>query len=105
MPQWDRIAEGVCLVGGPEISRADDATVFLIDGGDALALIDSGAGRSVRRIESNIREAGYDPAFLLLLLLLLSAVFILLILHLTYLQHRLNISDETMNYHRREGLL
>jgi len=62
MPQWDRIAEGVCLVGGPEISRADDATVFLIDGGDALALIDSGAGRSVRRIESNIREAGYDPA-------------------------------------------
>ncbi len=58
-PEW--IAEGVCLVGGPEVSRADDATVFIIDGGDELAMIDSGAGRSVRRIEDNIRGEGLDP--------------------------------------------
>jgi glyoxylase-like metal-dependent hydrolase (beta-lactamase superfamily II) len=59
-PEW--IAEGVCQVGGPEVSRADDATVFIVDGGDELAMIDSGAGRSVRRIEENIRGAGLDPS-------------------------------------------
>ena len=41
---------GVYLVGGPEISHAEDATAFLIDFDGELVMVDCGAGRSVERI-------------------------------------------------------
>ena len=57
----ETIAPGIYLVGGPNISRSEDATVFVIDGGDELVMIDAGAGRSSRILESNILDAGLDP--------------------------------------------
>lgn len=57
----ERICEGVYLVGGPNISHSEDATVFIVEMGNELAMIDSGAGRSARRILQNIKEAGLDP--------------------------------------------
>lgn len=54
------IAEGIYLIGGPNISQSDDATVFIIDFDGELVMIDSGAGRSVRILEKNIGKAGLD---------------------------------------------
>ena len=55
------ILEGIYLIGGPNISRSEDATAFVVDCGDELVMIDSGAGRSVEIMEKNIRELGLDP--------------------------------------------
>ena len=65
----ETIAPGIYLVGGPNISRSEDATVFVIDGGDELVMIDAGAGRSARILESNILDAGLDPHKISLLIL------------------------------------
>lgn len=63
------IARGVYLIGGPNISRADDATVFIVDFGGELVMIDAGAGRSPRILERNIRDEGLDPKALSTLIL------------------------------------
>lgn len=57
----ERICEGVYLVGGPDISHSYDATVFVVEAGGELVLIDSGAGRSAARIMDNIKSTGLDP--------------------------------------------
>jgi len=69
MGQAELIAEGIYLVGGPNISRSEDATVFIVDGGEELVMIDSGAGRSARILENNILDAGLDPKKISLLIL------------------------------------
>lgn len=61
MPDTERIARGVYLVGGPQISHAEDATSFVIDFGGEAVMIDCGAGRSLRTILANIDAAGIDP--------------------------------------------
>lgn len=61
MGNTEIIAKGVYLIGGPNISRSDDATVFIIDFGGELVMIDAGAGRSSRILERNIRDEGLDP--------------------------------------------
>jgi glyoxylase-like metal-dependent hydrolase (beta-lactamase superfamily II) len=55
------IVEGVWLVGGPNISMSEDATVFVIDFSGELIMIDTGAGRSARTLVRNIEGAGLDP--------------------------------------------
>lgn len=54
------------MVGGGRnglgISDDWDCTIWLIDGGDELALIDAGAGRSPELILDEIRRDGLDPA-------------------------------------------
>ena len=52
------IAEGVYLIGGPSISRSDDATVFIVDFDGELVMIDSGAGRSSGMLQQNLEGAG-----------------------------------------------
>lgn len=61
MAQAEKIAEGIYLIGGPNISRAEDATSFVIEFGKELVMIDSGAGQSARVLKQNIRSAGLDP--------------------------------------------
>jgi glyoxylase-like metal-dependent hydrolase (beta-lactamase superfamily II) len=61
MGKAEMIAEGVCLIGGPNISRSDDATVFIIDFNGELVMIDSGAGGSSRILQNNMEAAGLDP--------------------------------------------
>lgn len=56
----EKISEGVYLAGGPNISRSEDATVFAVELGSELVLIDSGAGRSASDILRNLRELGLD---------------------------------------------
>jgi metallo-beta-lactamase class B len=55
------IFDGIYLIGGPNISYSEDATAFVVDCGEELVMIDSGAGRSVEILEKNIRELGLDP--------------------------------------------
>jgi len=61
MPDERIIFDGIYLIGGPNISYSEDATAFVVDCGDELVMIDSGAGRSVEILEKNIRELGLDP--------------------------------------------
>ena len=54
MPDTERIARGVYLVGGPQISHTEDATSFVIDFGGESVMIDCGAGRSLKTILANM---------------------------------------------------
>jgi glyoxylase-like metal-dependent hydrolase (beta-lactamase superfamily II) len=54
------VCKDVYVVGGPELSHPDDCLVYLI-GGEAMVLIDSGAGDSFERIVENIRSIGLSP--------------------------------------------
>ena len=60
-----KITEEVYAVGGGRhglgISNDYDCNVFLIDGGNELALIDAGCGYDVEPIVSNIRSEGFEP--------------------------------------------
>jgi glyoxylase-like metal-dependent hydrolase (beta-lactamase superfamily II) len=61
-----RLAERIHLVGsgtmGFDLTDPYDCHIFLLDGGDELALIDTGAGMGVDAVVENIRGDGFDPA-------------------------------------------
>jgi glyoxylase-like metal-dependent hydrolase (beta-lactamase superfamily II) len=63
------LAEGVYLIGGPEVSRADDATSFIVDFNGELVMIDAGAGGSSRILQKNIEDAGLDLKAISILIL------------------------------------
>jgi glyoxylase-like metal-dependent hydrolase (beta-lactamase superfamily II) len=60
--ETEEIISGVYLIGGPNITMADDAAIYLIDFAGSLVLIDSGAGRSFSQIVRNIEMLGFHPA-------------------------------------------
>lgn len=60
----DEVVSGVFLVGGPDVTRGEDAAVYLIDFSGDLILIDSGAGGSSSQIVRNIEMLGLNPASL-----------------------------------------
>jgi len=62
MSKGEVIAEGVYLIGGPGISRSEDATVFVVAFADELVMIDAGAGNSTKTLIGNMEKAGLDPA-------------------------------------------
>ncbi len=62
MGKAERIARGIYMVGGPNISLSEDATVFVIDFQGELVMIDAGAGRSSSVLVGNMEGAGLDPA-------------------------------------------
>lgn len=57
-----KILDDVYLVGSGQIglSHRFDCHVYLIDGGDELALVDSGAGLGVMQLLANVRRLGLD---------------------------------------------
>ena len=55
----EKVWESIYLVGGSEVSHPADCSVYLIDGGDALALIDSGTGPGISRIIENVSALGF----------------------------------------------
>jgi glyoxylase-like metal-dependent hydrolase (beta-lactamase superfamily II) len=61
MGRIQTIAEGIYMIGGPDISRSDDATSFIIDFKGELVMIDAGAGGSSRILQSNMEDGGLDP--------------------------------------------
>ena len=58
----EEIITGVYLIGGPGITSADDAAIYLIDFAGTLVLIDSGAGKSFSQIVRNVEMLGFNPA-------------------------------------------
>jgi glyoxylase-like metal-dependent hydrolase (beta-lactamase superfamily II) len=56
----EQIAEGVFLVGGPNLTSPDDCCIYLVDLGSPT-LIDAGAGTNIKALLANIEEAGYTP--------------------------------------------
>ena len=61
MKKAGEIADGIYIVGGPDISHPSDATSFVVDFGGELVMIDSGAGNSSRTLVKNIEKAGLNP--------------------------------------------
>ena len=60
----EEIISGIYLIGGPGVTEADDAAVYLIDFAGSLVMIDSGAGRSASQLVRNIEMLGLNPASL-----------------------------------------
>jgi glyoxylase-like metal-dependent hydrolase (beta-lactamase superfamily II) len=58
----EEIISGVYIIGGSNITSADDAAIYLIDFEGTLVLIDSGAGKSFSQIVRNIEMIGLNPA-------------------------------------------
>jgi glyoxylase-like metal-dependent hydrolase (beta-lactamase superfamily II) len=58
----EEIIAGVYLIGGPGITAADDAAIYLINFAGTLVLIDAGAGKSFSQIVRNIEMLGLNPA-------------------------------------------
>lgn len=58
----EEIAEGVYLIGGPNVTRPEDAAVYLIDFAGHLVMIDSGAGNSSSQLVRNIEMLGLNPS-------------------------------------------
>jgi glyoxylase-like metal-dependent hydrolase (beta-lactamase superfamily II) len=60
-----KISDRVHLVGsglfGFDMTDAYDCHIFLLDGGDELALIDAGAGMGAEAILANVKATGHDP--------------------------------------------
>jgi len=60
-----KVCERVYIVGsgdaGFSISHYRDCTVFLVDGGQDLALIDAGIGEDTPGIIDNIKKEGFNP--------------------------------------------
>ncbi|MBN1364497.1 MAG: MBL fold metallo-hydrolase [Syntrophaceae bacterium] len=63
------IVGGVYLIGGPSMTAADDAAIYLMDFDGELVLIDAGAGRSSSQIVRNIEMLGLNPVDLSCLIL------------------------------------
>jgi glyoxylase-like metal-dependent hydrolase (beta-lactamase superfamily II) len=61
-----KIADRIHLVGsgtfGFDLTDAYDCHVFLIDGGDELAIVDTGSGMGAEQILENVKADGFDPA-------------------------------------------
>jgi len=58
----EEIISGIYLIGGPNVTQADDAAVYLIDFAGDLVMIDAGAGGSSSQLVRNIEMLGLDPA-------------------------------------------
>lgn len=58
-----KITDRVYLVGSGKfgLSHSFDCNIYLIDGEDELALIDTGAGENVDRVLANVRKDGFSP--------------------------------------------
>jgi glyoxylase-like metal-dependent hydrolase (beta-lactamase superfamily II) len=58
-----KLTKSVYLVGGSAygLSAAGDCNVYMIDGEDELALVDTGGGNGVKRILENVKDDGFDP--------------------------------------------
>jgi len=55
------ICKDVYQVGGSSLTSPDDCSIYLVDGGSELVLIDSGTGRSFEKIVKNIERLGLSP--------------------------------------------
>jgi glyoxylase-like metal-dependent hydrolase (beta-lactamase superfamily II) len=64
-----KISDEVFQVGGPQLTAAQDAAIYVVNLAGHAALIDAGSGRANATLLRNIAAAGVDPAHLEWLLL------------------------------------
>lgn len=57
---YQKVADGIWLVGGGSLSHSDDCLTYLV-AGPPVVLIDAGAHRSAVRILDNVADCGFDP--------------------------------------------
>ncbi len=55
------VSKDIYVVGGADLSHPYDCSVYLVDGGQEMVLIDSGAGEGYELIVENIRSLGLHP--------------------------------------------
>ena len=55
------VSQDVYIVGGADLSHPYDCSVYLVDGGEEMVLIDSGAGEGFDLIVDNIGSLGLRP--------------------------------------------
>ncbi len=55
------VSQDVYIVGGADLSHPYDCSVYLVDGGQEMVLIDTGAGEGYELIVDNIRSLGLQP--------------------------------------------
>lgn len=58
------ICDRVYMVGGPDLTDGRDCCVYLVDGGNELALIDAGLGFSCKEVLENVTRLGLDNSLL-----------------------------------------
>lgn len=68
-PRAVAITSEISQIGGPGLTHANDAAVYLVHFGDAAALIDAGCGHATDRLLLNIAAAGVVPEQIQILLL------------------------------------
>ena len=58
-----KVSDRICLVGSEQfaLSHPLDCNCYLIDGGNALGLIDTSLGLGVDDILKNVAADGFDP--------------------------------------------
>ncbi len=54
------VSPHIYQIGGNGLSDADDCCIYLVEGDQASALVDAGAGRSVDRLIRNMEQGGLD---------------------------------------------
>jgi len=55
------VSQDVYIVGGADVSHPYDCSVYVVDGGEEMVLIDAGAGEGYELIVDNIRSLGLRP--------------------------------------------
>lgn len=63
-----RITNEISQVGGPGLTAAEDAAIYLVNFAGHAALIDAGCGGGLRRLWANVEAAGVRPERIELLL-------------------------------------
>ncbi len=62
MGDAEKIVDGVYLIGGPGVSHFQDATVFIVECGSELVMIDSGSPKGFSLLQDNMAGLDLDPA-------------------------------------------
>jgi glyoxylase-like metal-dependent hydrolase (beta-lactamase superfamily II) len=55
------VTSGVYLIGGSEVTNADDCCVYMIENKADLCIIDTGLGKSAGTILELLKKSGFDP--------------------------------------------
>lgn len=60
MARARKVWNGVYIIGGPDITRPEDCCVYLVEAGEELVMVDTGAGRSVGMLLKNVEGLGLN---------------------------------------------
>jgi hydroxyacylglutathione hydrolase len=66
-----RIAKSIALVGSSRfgLSNPYDCSIYAVDCGDGIVLVDTGSGLEPELVEANMRQDGFDPDRIVMILI------------------------------------